>query len=221
MAEVINLPKAFVKPLPDGADPIQVAAGVNPGMSSWLALKKRTEGLESGFTALIMGVTSASGRLAVSFAKTLGAGKIVGVARDEARLKEMGLDDFVVLKDKPEESDWAKIGKMDVILDYLYGEPAVQLLTGLKPGSKIQYVQIGSLAGEMMSLPSGPLRNADVTMRGSGPGAWTAQDLNEQLPAILDAIVKCPKQKVKVEKLMDVEKVWADTSTKERIVLVP
>ena len=221
MAEVINLPKTNVKPLPEGADPTQVAASVNPGMSSWLALKTRTDGLKSGFTALIMGVASASGRLAVSFAKTLGAGKIIGVARNEAQMKEMSLDGFIVLKEKPEESDWAKVGEVDVILDYLYGAPTEALLKSLKPGKKIQYVQIGSLAGEVMSFPSGPLRSADITMRGSGPGAWSLKDLNEQLPSIIEAIVKCPDQKVKVAKLADIDKVWADTSTRERVVLVP
>ena len=220
-AEVINLPRTNVKPLPEGADPIQVAASVNPGMSSWMAVKTRTEGLKPGFTTLIMGVTSASGRLAVSFARTLGAGTIIGVARNEAQMKEMSLDGFVVLKDNPDESDWAKIGEVDVILDYLYGAPTEALLKSLKPGKKIQYVQIGSLAGQVMSFPSAPLRSADITMRGSGPGAWSLKDLNEQLPFIIDAIVKCPEQKVKVEKLADIEKAWADTSTRERIVLVP
>ena len=220
MAEVVNVPNKMVFPLPQGADLIQVAANVNPGMSSWMALTQRCEGLESGFSVFILGVTSASGRIAVSFARQLGAGKIIGLARNEKQLQTLGLDGFVVLKDKVEETDWESVGKVDVVLDYLYGSPAESFLKSLKPGNKVQYVQIGSLAGEVMVLPSGALRSNDVALRGSGPGAWNLPALAKELPGILKAITATEKQKVRVEKLAVVEKVWVEHVGSEKLVFV-
>ena len=221
MAEVVNVPNKMVIPLPGGADLIQVAANVNPGMSSWMALTQRCEGLETGFSVFILGVTSASGKIAVSFARQLGAGKIIGLARNEKQLQALGLDGYVVLKEKVEETDWDSVGKVDVVLDYLYGPPAESFLKSLKPGHKVQYVQIGSLAGEAIAMPSGILRSRDIALRGSGPGAWSLPTLAKELPGILKAITATEQQKVRVEKLADVEKVWADKAGSGRLVFVP
>src|ERR1700748_3705795 len=50
--------------LPDGTDPILVAAAMNPVMSSWVALRRRID-FEPGQTVLILGATGSSGRMAV------------------------------------------------------------------------------------------------------------------------------------------------------------
>src|ERR1700722_10615215 len=72
MAErtVIDLRRAVV--LPDGADPILVAAAMNPAMSSCVALRQRID-FEPGQSVLILGATGSSGRMAVQVAKRLGA----------------------------------------------------------------------------------------------------------------------------------------------------
>src|ERR1700753_4291917 len=49
--------------LPEGADPLLVAAAVNPVMSSWVALRQRID-FEPGQSVLILGATGSSGQLA-------------------------------------------------------------------------------------------------------------------------------------------------------------
>ena len=71
MAEqtVIDLRQSFV--LPDGTDPVLVAAAMNPALSSWVALQRRID-FQAGQTVLILGATGSSGQMAVQVAKRLG-----------------------------------------------------------------------------------------------------------------------------------------------------
>ena len=61
MAEqtVIDLRRSFV--LPDGTDPVLVAAAMNPAMSSSVALRRRTT-FEAGQTVLVLGATGSPAR---------------------------------------------------------------------------------------------------------------------------------------------------------------
>lgn len=222
MAEVLNVPSGSVVELPEGADAENVAAMVNPTMSSVMAFKTRTEGLKEGFSVVILGVTSASGRVAVTVARKMGAGKVVGVARNEGAIKAIkGVDEAVVLKDNAEETEWEKVGQVDVVLDYLYGKPAQEYLKKVGKGGKVQYVQIGSLAGEQIDLPSAVLRSKNVALRGSGPGAWSLQELQREMPGIVEVAASLERQKLRVEKLQDIERVWSEAGGKERLVIVP
>ncbi|KAI4159520.1 MAG: hypothetical protein LQ342_006521 [Letrouitia transgressa] len=219
-AEYITRPDAMVRPLPKGLDPVQTAALVNPAMSSWMALKARCENLPSDFNVLIMGATSASGRLAVSLARHFGASKVFGSGRNEESLKEVGLDGFVVLKDDPSETDWSALGHVDIILDYVYGTQAARLLTQINPKGRVQYVHVGSLGGTEMSLPGVALRGKDLVIRGSGPGAWSMGDMAKEIAGLLEALVSVGDQKVEIIKLEDVEAAW-NKKGEGRMVFVP
>ena len=224
-AEVINVPNNQIFPLPGGADPIKVAAWTNPGLSSWMAVSARCENLPSGFSVLVMGVTSASGRTAVGLAKALGAGRVVGVARNAETMRSIeGVDETIVLRDPVSETDFSKIGHVDVVLDYLYGAPTEQLWQGMakwQKGKRVQYVQVGGLAGNEMRLPPSVLRSVDLVIRGSGPGSWSMQDLVKTTPKLLEAVVKLDTAEVRVEKLQDIEKAWDVKEDGKRIVFVP
>jgi NADPH:quinone reductase-like Zn-dependent oxidoreductase len=202
-AEYVNVSKHAVFPLPTGADPVMTAALVNPALSSWMALKTRCS-VTPGFSVCVLGATSTSGRIAVHIAKHMGASKIVGIARNAEALSQMDLDDRIVLEEK---TDFTAASQVDVILDYVYGDPAVQLLTAIKPGKPVQYVHIGGLAGLTMSLPGALLRSKDLTIRGSGPGAFSLGEAAKELPNILEAI-KDLKVELKEFKLEDVESAW-------------
>ncbi|MCJ1277113.1 hypothetical protein MMC21_004923 [Puttea exsequens] len=217
--DVVTVPKRMLFPLPQGADLVQVASKVNPALSSWMALRNRCENLPERFTVLVLGATSASGQIAVHFAKYLGAGKVVAVARNEAALKKLGADETVVLKDKVEDIDYSSVGKVDVILDYVYGAPAVHLLTTLKTTARLQYVHIGSLAGLEIQLDGAVLRSKDLVMRGSGPGAFTMEAILKEMPSIIEAVTKLPEQKIEVVKLSEVEKNWEESGARK--VFVP
>ena len=217
--DTINVPKKDVTPLPEGADPVQVAALMNPGFSSWMALQNRCENLPDGFSVLIMGVTSKSGRLAIALARHLGAKRVVGVARDEAAMSTLGLEETITLKDPVEQTDYSKLGHVDVILDYVYGAPGAHLLKNIKPEGRVQYVHVGGLAGLDMAIPGNALRSNDLVIRGSGTGAFGLRAMGKEIPALLAALTNAPEQKVRVEKLQDVERVWEEQG--ERVVFVP
>ena len=71
-------------PLPDGAEPVRVAGGLNPGLSSWLPLRNRQSETGAPGTVLILGATAMAGLLAVQNARLLGAERVIAVGRDRA-----------------------------------------------------------------------------------------------------------------------------------------
>ena len=198
----------------------KVAAAMNPMVSSWMALRTRTTNLPSDFSVLIVGATSASGTLAIDVARHLGAKRVVGVARNMSALQELGLDEVIQMKEPVTETDFSKLGHVDVILDYVYGPIIAHLLGSLKTTAPTQFVQIGGLGSLVMDMPWAVLRSKNITMRGSGPGAWSLGDLRAELPAMATATKVLRPLNVKVAKLSDIEKVWGEVS-KERLVLIP
>jgi NADPH:quinone reductase-like Zn-dependent oxidoreductase len=221
LSQYVNVPKNSVRELPEGVDPVQVAAGVNPAMSSWMAFRSRTNDLPKGFTVLILGATSASGRIAMPLARSMGAGKIIGAARNKSTLSTLGLDESIVIAEDPKETDFSSLGDVDVVLDYVYGGVTEKLFQSLKPTRPTQYVHIGALASPKQEINlAGPiLRSKNLTIRGSGPGAWSLKEFAGTIGELLQAIKDAPEQPVRVAKLEDVEKVWGDQGS-ERLVIV-
>ena len=68
-------------------------------------------------------------------------------------------------------------------------------------------------------FPADVLRSKNITVRGSGPGAWTVEQLGEELPSLIEALVKTEPQNFKVVHLKDVESAWSDE--RDRLVFVP
>ena len=62
-----------------------IAAAMNPGMSSWIALRSRIA-MPPGQSVLVLGATGNAGRMAVEIARHLGAAHVVGAGRDAGRL---------------------------------------------------------------------------------------------------------------------------------------
>ena len=221
MREYVNLPKHSVFPLHEDADPVQIAASINPAMSSWMAFKARTNDLPSNFTCLIPGATSASGKVAISLAKFLGAGRVIGAARNKAALEKLGLDESIVVQDEVERTDFSNLDEVDVVLDYIYGPLTLHLFKSLKTPKPVQYVHIGALSMEDdVAIPGSLLRSKDVTIRGSGPGAWDMKAFADTVPELLEAVQKIPPQPVKTAKVEDVEEAWRYEGP-ERLVMVP
>jgi len=220
MAEHVNVRKHSFCPVPEGLEVEQVAALVNPGLSSWMAVKKRTSGLPAGFTAVVLGATSASGALAAELLRTLGAGKVVGVARSAEKLADVAVDERILLRGLVEETDYEGLAKVDLVLDYVYGAHAVHLLRSLKVEKPLQYVHIGALGGDPdMVIPAAILRSKDVTIRGAGPGSWQMKDAALEIPLMLEAFKNVKKRKIRVEQLQNVESTWNEKG--DRMVLVP
>ncbi|KAM0719302.1 hypothetical protein Q7P37_005207 [Cladosporium fusiforme] len=220
----INVERGAATPLPEGLDAIQAAALVNPATSSWMAMKARTANLPAAFTVLILGATSASGRLAIPLARSLGAKTIIGAARNAAALSSLSLDSTIVVAEDSSTTDFSSLAgtEIDLVLDYINGPLPTAFLSTHKQKPPMQYVHIGTLSGQDMALPGAVLRSNDLTIRGSGPGAWSLQEAAKQTPTLLEALVGMEKQKVKVVKLEDVEGEWARKDEGEgRVVYVP
>jgi NADPH:quinone reductase-like Zn-dependent oxidoreductase len=232
MAErtVIDTRRSIV--LPDGTDPVAVAAAMNPAMASWVALRQRVQ-FQAGQSVLVLGAGNA-GQIAVQVAKLLGASRVVVAGRFHtgvaAGLRAAGAADTVSLDGKLDVAA-TRIGEIasdvDVVLDYLWGEPAaaamVAVITARADRSKpLTWVEIGSVAGPTAAIPSAALRSARLTVIGSGQGSVGGHEYLAELPALAEAIAA---GRIDVDAravpLADVEQAWADTGASHRIVLTP
>jgi NADPH:quinone reductase-like Zn-dependent oxidoreductase len=230
MAEqtVIDQRRSLV--LPDGADPILVAAAMNPVMSSWIALRQRID-FEPGQSVLILGATGSSGRMAVQVAKRLGAGEVIGAGRDAQRLaavSELGADTTVRLDSAAAVDDLARIARdVDVVIDYLWGPITAEVMAGIasnrtEPGKPLTWIEIGSVAGASTEIPSAALRAMRLQIVGSGQGSVPARDILAELPALATEISGGGFQlDARTVPLADVEAAWNDTDAEERIVFTP
>ena len=220
-------------PLPDGADVVRIAAAMNPAMSSWVALRRRVP-IEAGQSVLILGATGNAGQMAVQVAKRLGAGRVVGAGRDQARLAALhgiGADATVALTDDADATaaELAKeAAEVDLVIDYLWGKPAgdaiMALLRARADRSRaLNWIQIGAMAGPTIELPSVALRSANFRLQGNGQGAVSTRTYLEELPSLVEEIesggITVTAEAVP---LADVESAWnAPEVPGVRTVLVP
>ncbi|KXJ89822.1 hypothetical protein Micbo1qcDRAFT_165195 [Microdochium bolleyi] len=222
-ADYINIGKANAVPLPAHVDPISFAGSYNPCMSSWMAITQRTSNLPENYSVLIIGATSASGRMAVNVAKTLGAGKITGMARNADTLAQVdGLDHRIVQASSVQDTDLSQL-ECDLILDYVYGDVVLHVLSSLKRGKPVQYVQIGGLGQTEISLPSAILRSTDITIRGAGPGSWSMKGAQTEMPKLAKAMGEWKLLGAEALPMKDIEQIWGDRSLAAagRLVLKP
>jgi NADPH:quinone reductase-like Zn-dependent oxidoreductase len=230
MAERVVADRRRCAPLPAGTDAAAIAAAMNPAMSSWIALRLRAP-IRPGQSVFVLGATGNAGQMAIQIARLLGAGRVVGAGRDLGRLESSGADEVIALGGDRASVD-AHIAKAaseaDIVIDYLWGEPAahamVALLTGRRDRAKpIDWVQIGSVAGPTMSLPSAALRSTNIRVMGSGQGSVSLAHIVAELPRIADAIATgaITVNALRVP-LSDVEMAWtAPLVSGQRAVLVP
>jgi NADPH:quinone reductase-like Zn-dependent oxidoreductase len=226
MAEqtVIDLRRSVV--LPEGSDPVTIAAAMNPAMSSWVALRRRIS-FEPGQSVLVLGATGNAGRLAVQVARYLGASHVIGAGRQPGKLAALtGLGADATTSLDGAELAQAAAG-VDVVLDYLWGAPTAAAMTAVVThrgdrGQPLSWVEIGSVAGPTAEIPSAALRAARLQIVGSGQGSVPTRDIVAELSglaaAINDGALKVGTRSVP---LADVEAAWPDTGSDQRIVIVP
>lgn len=200
-------------PLPDGVDVVKVAAGMNPAMSSWVALRRRVP-IKPGQSVLILGATGNAGQMAIQVAKRLGAGRVVGAGRDEERLALLpgiGADAAVPLADDALAEAAAEV---DLVIDYLWGKPAGSAIMALlmaraDRSRELNWIQIGAVAGPTIELPSVALRSANFRLQGNGQGAVSPRTYLEELPSLVDELDRGGiAVTARALPLADVESVW-------------
>jgi NADPH:quinone reductase-like Zn-dependent oxidoreductase len=221
---------AVVLPLPDGLDEVTAAAIINPGVGAWLALTRQAA-LQPGETVLVLGATGVSGRIAVALAARLGAGRVIAAGRNKAILDQLGATVTVTLggpDDRAALAGAAGQGGIHVIIDYLWGRPteaAIAALTrhGLTHAApRVRLVEVGQMAGPVISLPAAVLRSSGLEVLGSGPGTIPLAEIINATPEFMSlaATGDLPIDIAEVP-LAEIESAWQRSSGSQRIVLRP
>lgn len=217
---VIDVRRSVV--LPDGVDPVRIAAAMNPGMSSWVALRRRIS-FHEGQRVLILGATGSAGRMAIQIAKRFGAVQVFAAGRDTTRLKtlrDLGADRTLTFDEISAAAD------VDVVLDFVWGAPAANtmlpILTARADRSApLRWVQIGSIAGESAPIPSAALRAARLQIVGSGIGSVSPRDFIAELPELAAAVTEgAIDVQARAVPLARIAQAWSE-KTSERLVFVP
>ena len=214
-------------PVPDGLDPaLAVCLGVS-GIAVWLSLEWRGR-LAEGETVLVLGASGVVGQIAVQAAKLLGAGRVVAAARNEEaleRARALGADELVRLggEDVAAALRSASGGDgYDLVVDPLWGEPAVAALAAVKPFGR--FVNMGQSANVEATLSSAIVRNTPVDLLG-----YTNYTAGEERKAEAYARIAehalAGRLRVRIERLGldDVPAAWErqGTSPHAKLVIVP
>jgi NADPH:quinone reductase-like Zn-dependent oxidoreductase len=231
MAERMAAPMGIE--VPADADPLAVAAGMNPSMSAWLPLSRRREEVDRLGTVLVVGVTGMAGQAAVQAAFALGADRVVGVGRNAAQLAEveaLGAIPVQLGDPNPARSiaDALAGEAPSLVLDYVWGAAAEAAFAALtlpefeaEARGDTVYNQIGALGGPTAALPAELLRSRPIRMIGSGLGSVSAQRIIAELPKMIgliaDGTITVPYTAYPLERIADA---WAHTGP-SRAVVVP
>lgn len=184
--------------VPAGADPLAVAAGMNPAMAGWLPLSARAEHGGLG-TVLVLGATGIAGSLAVQSAFILGADRVVATGRDPERLQRAsGFGAITVQLDGAGGASRLGVALAgdppSLVLDFVWGpvaETAFAVLArrGLEDDTAdITYTQIGAMAGPDARVPAELLRSRRIRIVGSGAGSTSSDRILAELPRLLQLI---------------------------------
>ncbi|SPM31796.1 quinone oxidoreductase family protein [Mycobacterium terramassiliense] len=224
MAQRTVVAKDRVVALPNTADPVAVAAALNPAMSSWVALRHRIN-FERGSRVLILGATGSAGRMAIQVAKRFGADQVIAVGRSPQRLSALtalGADRVLTF----DQLDTA--GDVDVVIDYVWGPPTakgmVDLLSHRRDrGKDVIWIEIGSMAGPGAEILSAALRSTRLQIVGSGIGSVSGDTFREEIPSIAEAVTAGAFDvRTRTAPLSDVTAVWTQSlGEDERVVFLP
>lgn len=153
----------------------------------------------------------------------LRAAQVIAAGRNRAHpaeLDALGADQTCTLDEVAIAAD------VDVVLDYLWGEPTVAAMAAMLPAradhdSLLTWIQIGSVAGDDAAIPSAALRSTRLQIIGSGIGSVPARDFAKALAAIAHAVTDGEFDiRTRAVSLTNVEHTWTSDAA-DRIVFVP
>jgi NADPH:quinone reductase len=177
LAEYAAVPEESLAELPDAvAGDVAAALGV-VGVTALLALERAAPA--GGERVLVLGATGAVGQMAVQLAKLMGAGRVVGAGRSPEQLeraRELGADEVVELGDGDDLAgsfEQAAGGQLDIVVDPLWGEPAMAALGAIAEEGRL--VNVGQSAGADVRIPLESVRNRQGSIHAISSG-WTALD---------------------------------------------
>jgi NADPH2:quinone reductase len=173
LAERAAVPEESLVELPDEADGDLAAALGVVGITAFLALDRAAP--VDGRRVLVLGATGAVGQMAVQLAKLMGVGRVVGAGRSGERLgrvRELGADEVVELGDGDltDAFERAAGGPLDIVIDPLWGEPAMAALRAIATEGRL--VNVGQSAGADVRMPLESVRNRQGAIHAISSG-WT------------------------------------------------
>jgi NADPH:quinone reductase-like Zn-dependent oxidoreductase len=227
MADKCLVSRNMMVPLPTELSDEQAVAIANAGLASWTALTRRAR-LQRGSTVLVNGATGAAGSMATQTARYLGATKVIAVGRNQSALERLHADVKIALDADADSALRTQFDQgVDVVLDFLWGEPAARILRaatkdrGSRTGEpRLRFVQLGTAAGLETTLLGDMLRSTGLELIGSGIGSVAIQELiagaGELLTVARSAGFTAPFEAVS---LSAVTSVWNEETQVRRLLL--
>lgn len=211
----------------EGADDLVAAAFGVAGLAGWLPLTWAAQ-VRPGETVVVLGATGNVGAVAVQAAQLLGAGRVVGVGRDEVRLAELGAlgaDAVVSLggDDVRERLAAATEGSPPtLVFDALWGAPLEMALAVAAPGARV--VHVGQSAGPTATIASGLVRAKQLQIIGYTNFAVPDDVIAEGYAALVGhAVAGRIRLDIEAVALADVAEAWTrqQAGPATKLVLVP
>ena len=190
MAELCVAEESSILPLPGSVGDDLVAALGLSAIAAWTALTLRG-GLQPGEHVLVLGASGTVGQVGVQAARLLGAGRVTAACRDahgRARATELGADAVADLAADDADTLTARLaeaagGRVDLVLDPVWGMPAEAALRVLSPHGRL--VNLGSSAAPLAALGSATLRSGTLSVLGYTNNALSHEQKAEALAEIL------------------------------------
>jgi NADPH:quinone reductase-like Zn-dependent oxidoreductase len=230
MAERVAVPAADLVPLPEGADPVQVAALGLSAVAAHMALTWRGE-LAPGEQVIVLGAGGVVGQAAVQLARIAGARRVIAGARSaeaQERARAAGADAVVALDTDDVDVLAARFteaadGPVDLVIDPLYGAPAAAAARALCEHGRL--VNLGGSADERSPIDSSTLRSRSLRLLGYTNNSLTRE---QRAAAVTTVAEHAARGALRVAHeavpLSDAGAAWlrqAEGKTDGRIVLTP
>lgn len=219
-----TVPEQDVVVLPDGADPLLVAALGLSAVAAWMALTWRG-GLAPGEQVIVLGASGIVGQAGIQLARIAGARRVVAVTRSGGeRSRQLGADAVVTLDPDDDVAGLAGRlraacdGPVDLVLDPVFGIPAAAALQTLGPGGRL--VNLGSSAAETAPFDSATLRSRSLRILGYTNNELSREQRRDALVTVVDhAIAGRLAVAFDAVPLADVASAWSRPAG--RVVLTP
>lgn len=171
MAATVAVAEDDLVPLPDGVDPVLMAALGLSAVAAHMALSWRGE-LSAGEQVIVLGGGGVVGQSAIQLARAAGARRVVAGAHStesRARAEKAGADAVVLLDTSDVDElagrfESAVDGPVDLLLDPVFGVPAAAAARTLRPGGR--WVNLGGAAAETSPVTSSMLRSKSLRLLG-------------------------------------------------------
>ena len=190
LAAQVAVSASSAVPIGDAVESVKAAALGMAGLTGHLATCWRSPVREDD-CVVVLGATGTVGRVAVQTARILGARRVVGVGRDRTRLDELlarSHVDAVVQLDDATDDDALKEAAggngPTLVVDLLWGEPAVSAVAAAAPGARL--VQVGAAAGDIAALPSAHVRGKALDVLGFSVFSVPHQERTEGFRRLLE-----------------------------------